>query len=309
MSFFMMKRGLKSTPRHPIEITLANFVHLANSCDSMFSSPFFYACIPQFIIKWNNFRAYRRKILNRFERTDEKYRPSRRDVEKGTRISSPRGWYIYIFLVVSSRRVSLIWQWKESTVEKGGNMNNYARFGSIFFFFTLTRADHYICSDSKSMKILSDFGLWSSFFFCFSLCFLLTTPSITIHPFVWYLHKQYTKNTNRPIDQTTNHHRPNDQRGANRKIEKIKGSRKAGRSSKSLENNSTLALYLVQAAIWQCSLLVFFSVFSFFSCHFLFLSLSISISVSIAVSLPLSFSFLHSSFIFFFFSPLFLLIV
>lgn len=43
--------------------------------------------------------------------------------------------YIYIFLVVSSRRVSLIWQWKESTVEKGGNMNNYARFGSIFFFF------------------------------------------------------------------------------------------------------------------------------------------------------------------------------
>lgn len=144
----MMKRGLKSTPRHPIEITLANFVHLANSCDSMFSSPFFYACIPQFIIKWNNFRAYRRKILNRFERTDEKYRPSRRDVEKGTRISSPRGWYIYIyiFLVVSSRRVSLIWQWKESTVEKGGNMNNYARFGSIFFFFTLTRADHYICS-------------------------------------------------------------------------------------------------------------------------------------------------------------------
>ena len=216
--------------------------------------------------------------------------------------------YIYIFLVVSSRRVSLIWQWKESTVEKGGNMNNYARFGSIFFFFTLTRADHYICSDSKSMKILSDFGLWSSFFFCFSLCFLLTTPSITIHPFVWYLHKQYTKNTNRPIDQTTNHHRPNDQRGANRKIEKIKGSRKAGRSSKSLENNSTLALYLVQAAIWQCSLLVFFSVFSFFSCHFLFLSLSISISVSIAVSLPLSFSFLHSSFIFFF-SPLFLLIV
>lgn len=54
--------------------------------------------------------------------------------------------YIYIFLVVSSRRVSLIWQWKESTVEKGGNMNNYARFGSIFFFFTLTRADHYICS-------------------------------------------------------------------------------------------------------------------------------------------------------------------
>lgn len=132
----MMKRGLKSTPRHPIEITLANFVHLANSRDSMFSSPFFYACIPQFIIKWNNFRAYRRKILNRFERTDEKYRPSRRDVEKGTRISSPRGWYIYIyiFLVVSSRRVSLIWQWKESTVEKGGNMNNYARFGSIFFF-------------------------------------------------------------------------------------------------------------------------------------------------------------------------------
>lgn len=161
----MMKRGLKSTPRHPIEITLANFVHLANSCDSMFSSPFFYACIPQFIIKWNNFRAYRRKILNRFERTDEKYRPSRRDVEKGTRISSPRGWYIYIFLVVSSRRVSFIWQWKESTVEKGGNMNNSD--SDRFFFFTLTRADHYICSDSKSMKILSDFGLWSSFFFVF----------------------------------------------------------------------------------------------------------------------------------------------
>lgn len=164
----MMKRGLKSTPRHPIEITLANFVHLANSCDSMFSSPFFYACIPQFIIKWNNFRAYRRKILNRFERTDEKYRPSRRDVEKGTRISSPRGWYIYIFLVVSSRRVSLIWQWKESTVEKGGNMNNYARFGSIFFFFYIdsSRSLH-LFKDSKSMKILSDFGLWSSFFFVF----------------------------------------------------------------------------------------------------------------------------------------------
>lgn len=298
----MMKRGLKSTPRHPIEITLANFVHLANSCDSMFSSPFFYACIPQFIIKWNNFRAYRRKILNRFERTDEKYRPSRRDVEKGTRISSPRGWYIYIFLVVSSRRVSLIWQWKESTVEKGGNMNNYARFGSIFFFYI---------DSSRSLHLfrfkIDENPIWLWFmifvFFCFSLCFLLTTPSITIHPFVWYLHKQYTKNTNRPIDQTTNHHRPNDQRGANRKIEKIKGSRKAGRSSKSLENNSTLALYLVQAAIWQCSLLVFFSVFSFFSCHFLFLSLSISISVSIAVSLPLSFSFLHSSFIFFFFFP------
>lgn len=250
-----------------------------------------------------------------FERIEEKYwivssEPTRNIVPRGGTLKKERAFLrhgadiyiyimIYIFLVVSSRRVSLIWQWKESTVEKGGNMNNYARFGSIFFFFTLTRADHYICSDSKSMKILSDFGLWSSFFFCFSLCFLLTTPSITIHPFVWYLHKQYTKNTNRPIDQTTNHHRPNDQRGANRKIEKIKGSRKAGRSSKSLENNSTLALYLVQAAIWQCSLLVFFSVFSFFSCHFLFLSLSISISVSIAVSLPLSFSFLHSSFIFF----------
>lgn len=155
------------------------------------------------------------------------------------------------------------------------------------------------------MKILSDFGLWSSFFFCFSLCFLLTTPSITIHPFVWYLHKQYTKNTNRPIDQTTNHHRPNDQRGANRKIEKIKGSRKAGRSSKSLENNSTLALYLVQAAIWQCSLLVFFSVFSFFSCHF---SLSLSLYLYLCLYRCLSSSiFLISSFFFhffFFFPPL-----
>lgn len=256
-----------------------------------------------------------------FERIEEKYwivssEPTRNIVPRGGTLKKERSFlrhgadiYIYIFLVVSSHRVSLIWQWKESTVEKGGNMNNYARFGSIFFFF-------YIDS-SRSLHLfrfkIDENPIWLWFmifvFFCFSLCFLLTTPSITIHPFVWYLHKQYTKNTNRPIDQTTNHHRPNDQRGANRKIEKIKGSRKAGRSSKSLENNSTLALYLVQAAIWQCSLLVFFSVFSFFSCHFLFLSLSISISVSIAVSLPLSFSFLHSSFIFFFFFPLFLLIV
>lgn len=224
----MMKRGLKSTPRHPIEITLANFVHLANSCDSMFSSPFFYACIPQFIIKWNNFRAYRRKILNRFERTDEKYRPSRRDVEKGTRISSPRGWYIYIFLVVSSRRVSLIWQWKESTVEKGGNMNNYARFGSIFFFFTLTRADHYICSDSKSMKILSDFGLWSSFFFCFSLFFahnsVYNNPSLRlISPQT--IHKKY-ESTNRSNHQSPSTKRPTRRESKNRKNQRQPEGRK-----------------------------------------------------------------------------------
>lgn len=54
---------------------------------------------------------------------EEKYwivssEPTRNIVEEGARISSPRGWYI--FLVVSSR-VSLIWQWKESTVEEGGD--------------------------------------------------------------------------------------------------------------------------------------------------------------------------------------------
>lgn len=225
----MMKRGLKSTPRHPIEITLANFVHLANSCDSMFSSPFFYACIPQFIIKWNNFRAYRRKILNRFERTDEKYRPSRRDVEKGTRISSPRGWYIYIFLVVSSRRVSLIWQWKESTVEKGGNMNNYARFGSIFFFF-------YIDS-SRSLHLFrfkideNPIWLWFMifvFFLFFSLFFahnsVYNNPSLRlISPQT--IHKKY-ESTNRSNHQSPSTKRPTRRESKNRKNQRQPEGRK-----------------------------------------------------------------------------------
>lgn len=224
----MMKRGLKSTPRHPIEITLANFVHLANSCDSMFSSPFFYACIPQFIIKWNNFRAYRRKILNRFERTDEKYRPSRRDVEKGTRISSPRGWYIYIFLVVSSRRVSLIWQWKESTVEKGGNMNNYARFGSIFFFLHWFEPIITFVQIQNRWKSYLTLVYDLRFFLFFSLFFahnsVYNNPSLRlISPQT--IHKKY-ESTNRSNHQSPSTKRPTRRESKNRKNQRQPEGRK-----------------------------------------------------------------------------------
>lgn len=137
--------------------------------------------------------------------------------------------YIYIFLVVSSRRVSLIWQWKESTVEKGGNMNNYARFGSIFFFF-------YIDS-SRSLHLFrfkideNPIWLWFMifvFFLFFSLFFahnsVYNNPSLRlISPQT--IHKKY-ESTNRSNHQSPSTKRPTRRESKNRKNQRQPEGRK-----------------------------------------------------------------------------------
>lgn len=153
----------------------------------------------------------------------------------------------------------------------------------FFLFFSLFFAHNSARSNNPSLRLIS--------------------PQ-TIHK------KKKKKNTNRPIrnTKTTNHHRPNDQRGA--RIEKSKISKAAGRQE---DRVSPLKTILRSPCILFSQLFgnvltsrVFFSVFSFFSYHLsLFLShyLSVSVSVSIAVSLYLSHFFI------FFSPPLFLLIV
>lgn len=138
------------------------------------------------------------------------------------------------------------------------------------------------------MPLSFDFGLWSSFFLS---VFLFATLSITIRPFDWYLHntihkkKKYIKKL--PTDQsikTANHHRPNDQRGANWQIAKSKAAGEEDRVS-FLENNSTFALYLVQAAILAMfTSLVFFLVSFTLSLFTYFLS-SLSISLTFISSI------------------------
>lgn len=176
-----------------------------------------------------------------FERIEEKYwivssEPTRNIVPRGGTLKKERAFlrhgadiYIYIFLVVSSRRVSLIWQWKESTVEKGGNMNNYARFGSIFFFF-------YIDS-SRSLHLFrfkideNPIWLWFMifvFFLFFSLFFahnsVYNNPSLRlISPQT--IHKKY-ESTNRSNHQSPSTKRPTRRESKNRKNQRQPEGRK-----------------------------------------------------------------------------------
>lgn len=73
-----------------------------------------------------------------------------------------------------------------------------------------------------SLNLVYDLRFFSLFFFQQSIYIY---PSLCLN-----LHTQYTK-TNQPMNQTTNHHRTNDQRGANWKIEKSKATGKEDRVS------------------------------------------------------------------------------
>lgn len=167
----------------------------------------------------------------------ESFRANRREIssleegrwKRNTHFFATGLMYIYIFLVVSSRRVSLIWQWKESTVEKGGNMNNYARFGSIFFFF-------YIDS-SRSLHLFrfkideNPIWLWFMifvFFLFFSLFFahnsVYNNPSLRlISPQT--IHKKY-ESTNRSNHQSPSTKRPTRRESKNRKNQRQPEGRK-----------------------------------------------------------------------------------
>lgn len=162
------------------------------------------------------------------------------------------------------------------------------------------------------MKILSLTLVYDLRFFLFFSLFFAHNSARSNNPSLRLISPQtiHKKKKKKKYESTNtkyeNHQSPSTERPtrrANRKIENIKGSRKAGRSSKSLENNSTLALYLVQPAIWQCSHLscLFLSILILFlSLISLSLSLSLCLCLCLYRCLPLSLSFLH-----FFFPPSF----
>lgn len=152
------------------------------------------------------------------------------------------------------------------------------------------------------MKILSLTLVYDLRFFLFFSLFFAHNSARSNNPSLRLISPQtiHKKKKKKKYESTNtkyeNHQSPSTERPtrrANRKIENIKGSRKAGRSSKSLENNSTLALYLVQPAIWQCSHLscLFLSILILFlSLISLSLSLSLCLCLCLYRCLPLSLS-------------------
>lgn len=137
----------------------------------------------------------------------------------------------------------------------------------------------------------------------FSL-FSARNPSIIIRPFDWIsTYNTQKNNIDRPINQTTRHHRPNDQRGANRKIEKWKAAGEEDRVSLLKTILHSPCILFRQLLLAMFIFLVFFSVCFLYLCHSLFslsiylsVYLSLSLSVSVYLSLSLSVSLFHLSF-------------
>lgn len=140
--FLMMKRGCLNLNAAPSSNEIRISFTIANARFNVFFSAIFHAVLHRGLLpelKQFSKAQYRRKILNRFEGTDEKYRPSRRDVEKGALISSLRhGADIYISRRFLSSCFSYFGNEKREHCRGRGDEQLTLDF---FFFFSLHRLE------------------------------------------------------------------------------------------------------------------------------------------------------------------------